>query len=87
MGVLLWVVFGLAVGAATALPTPGRRTAGAAAAMVFLGILGALLGGFVGRAAKLYPRTSHLGGVAMAVAGALVLLALYRAVFARHRIH
>ena len=49
MGILGWIVFGLVVGAIAKLLMPGRDPGGIIVTMV-LGIIGALLGGFLGRA-------------------------------------
>ena len=48
MGILGWIVFGLVVGAIAKLLMPGRDPGGIIVTMV-LGIVGALLGGFLGR--------------------------------------
>ena len=49
MGILGWIVFGLIVGAIAKLLMPGRDPGGIIVTMV-LGIVGALLGGFIGQA-------------------------------------
>ena len=49
MGILGWIVFGLIVGAIAKLLMPGRDPGGIIITLV-LGIVGALLGGFLGRA-------------------------------------
>ena len=46
MGILGWIVFGLVVGAIAKLLMPGRDPGGIIVTMV-LGIVGALLGGFL----------------------------------------
>jgi uncharacterized membrane protein YeaQ/YmgE (transglycosylase-associated protein family) len=48
-GVLGWIIFGLIVGALAKLVMPGRDPGGIIITMA-LGIAGALVGGFVGRA-------------------------------------
>ncbi len=53
MGILGWIVFGLIVGAIAKLLMPGRDPGGIIVTMV-LGIVGALLGGFIGQALGLY---------------------------------
>jgi uncharacterized membrane protein YeaQ/YmgE (transglycosylase-associated protein family) len=53
MGILGWIVFGLIVGAIAKLLMPGRDPGGIIVTML-LGIAGAVLGGFVGRALGLY---------------------------------
>ncbi|HZS11284.1 MAG TPA: GlsB/YeaQ/YmgE family stress response membrane protein [Nitrospirales bacterium] len=81
IGVLGWIVFGLIVGAIAKLLMPGRDPGGFIITML-LGIAGALIGGYVGRAAGWYgPNDS--AGFLMSVLGAIILLALYRMLFAR----
>src|SRR5262249_26062997 len=78
MTVLGWIVFGLVVGIVAKLLTPGRDPGGFIVT-VLLGVAGALLGGFVGRAAGWY-RDGDPVGLPMAVVGSIVLLVLYRLV-------
>jgi len=79
--VLGWIVFGLIVGAIAKLLMPGRDPGGIIIT-VLLGIAGALVGGFVGQALGWYGPNDNAGFL-MSVAGAIILLALYRAVFVR----
>ena len=53
LGILGWIVFGLVVGAIAKLLMPGRDPGGIIVTML-LGIVGAVLGGFVGRSLGLY---------------------------------
>ncbi|MGH7392391.1 MAG: GlsB/YeaQ/YmgE family stress response membrane protein [Candidatus Rokuibacteriota bacterium] len=76
MDILLWIVFGLVVGIVAKLIMPGRDPGGIIITIV-LGIVGAVLGGWVGRLAGLY-REGEAAGFIMAVIGAVVVLALYR---------
>ena len=76
MGILLWIVFGLIVGAVAKLIMPGRDPGGIIITML-LGIVGALVGGWLGQALGLY-RPDEPAGFIMAVVGAIILLALYR---------
>jgi uncharacterized membrane protein YeaQ/YmgE (transglycosylase-associated protein family) len=62
---------------------PGRDPGGFIVT-ILLGIAGALLGGFVGRALGFYQEGEPAGFI-MAVIGAIVLLAIYRAVIGRRR--
>ena len=82
MDILLWIVFGLVVGAIAKLLMPGRDPGGFILTIV-LGVVGALLGGWVGRVMGLYREGEPVGFV-MAVVGAIILLGLYR-VFMRSR--
>jgi uncharacterized membrane protein YeaQ/YmgE (transglycosylase-associated protein family) len=83
MGILGWIVFGLIVGVVAKFLTPGRDPGGFIVTII-IGIVGALLGGFIGRAVGLYREDDPVGFV-MAVIGAVVLLLLYRLVTGRGR--
>lgn len=76
MGILGWILFGLIVGAVAKLVMPGRDPGGLIVTMI-LGIVGALVGGFIGRALGMYGPNQGAGFV-MSVIGAIVLLAIYR---------
>ena len=76
MGILGWIVFGLIVGAIAKLLMPGRDPGGIIVTMV-LGIVGALLGGFVGRALGMYGANESAGFI-MALIGAVFVLLIYR---------
>jgi uncharacterized membrane protein YeaQ/YmgE (transglycosylase-associated protein family) len=76
MGILGWILFGLIVGALAKLVMPGRDPGGIIVTML-LGIAGAVLGGFVGRAMGLYG-PGEAAGFLMSFVGAVLLLALYR---------
>ncbi len=52
-GILGWIVFGLVVGALAKLIMPGKDPGGIIITML-LGIVGAILGGWIGRAMGLY---------------------------------
>ena len=84
MGILGWIVFGLIVGAVAKLLMPGRDPGGIIVTMV-LGVVGALLGGFIGRALGLYTEGEPAGFI-MAVLGSIAVLLIYRlSVGGRHR--
>jgi uncharacterized membrane protein YeaQ/YmgE (transglycosylase-associated protein family) len=76
MGILSWILFGLVVGVIAKLLMPGRDPGGFIVT-ILLGIAGALIGGFIGRAMGLY-QTNEGAGWLMSILGAIVLLALYR---------
>ena len=82
MSILVWVLFGLVVGVIAKLLTPGREPAGFVMT-ILLGILGSLLGGFIGRAIGLYPSYQSTGGFFMSVLGAVVLVAIYNMAVSR----
>lgn len=75
-GILGWIVFGLVVGALAKLVMPGRDPGGVIVT-ILLGIVGAVLGGWIGRALHMYGPNEPAGFV-MALVGAVVVLALYR---------
>jgi uncharacterized membrane protein YeaQ/YmgE (transglycosylase-associated protein family) len=77
MTILGWILFGLVVGAVAKLLMPGRDPGGIIVTML-LGIAGAVLGGFAGRAMGLYAE-GEAAGFVMALLGAIVLLVAYRA--------
>ena len=76
MGILSWILFGLVVGVIAKLLMPGRDPGGFIIT-ILLGIAGALIGGFVGRALGFYGENQGAGWI-MSILGAIVLLALYR---------
>lgn len=81
ISILGWIVFGLIVGAIAKLLMPGRDPGGFIVT-ILIGIAGALLGGFLGRALGLYG-PQDVAGFVMSLIGAIVLLLLYRLVIAR----
>jgi uncharacterized membrane protein YeaQ/YmgE (transglycosylase-associated protein family) len=76
LGVIGWIIFGVIVGAVAKLLMPGRDPGGFIVTML-LGIAGALLGGFLGRALGWY-REGEPAGFLMSIVGAIILLAIYR---------
>ena len=83
LGWIGWIIFGLIVGIVGKFLMPGRDPGGFIVT-ILLGIAGALLGGFVGRALGFYQEGEPAGFI-MAVIGAILLLAIYRAVIGRRR--
>ncbi len=81
MEILSWILFGLVVGALAKLVMPGKDPGGIIVT-ILLGIAGALLGGFLGRALGLYEAGESAGWIA-AFVGALLLLVIYRMVAGR----
>ncbi len=76
MAILSWILFGLVVGIIAKLLMPGRDPGGFIIT-ILLGIAGALLGGFIGRAMGLYGPNESAGWI-ISILGAIVLLVLYR---------
>jgi uncharacterized membrane protein YeaQ/YmgE (transglycosylase-associated protein family) len=83
MGIIGWIIFGLIVGIVAKFLMPGRDPVGFVITTV-LGIVGAVLGGFLGRAVGWYGPNDPVGFL-MAVLGAIVLLVGYRMVARRPR--
>jgi uncharacterized membrane protein YeaQ/YmgE (transglycosylase-associated protein family) len=81
MSVIGWIVFGGLVGVVAKLLMPGRDPGGFIVTIV-LGIVGALLGGYIGHALGIYQGNDPVGFV-MAVIGSIILLVLYRFVARR----
>ena len=83
MGIIAWIVFGLIVGVVAKFLMPGRDPGGFVVT-ILLGIVGAIVGGFLGRAVGWYGPDDPAGFV-MAVLGAMVLLIGYRLIARRPR--
>ena len=82
-GILGWIIFGLIVGVIAKLLMPGRDPGGFIVTTV-LGIVGAVLGGYAGRAFGMYgPNDS--AGIFMSFLGAVVVLFIYRLAVGRGR--
>lgn len=82
-GILGWIVFGLIIGVIAKLVMPGRDPGGIIVT-ILLGIVGAVLGGYIGQATGMYgPNQS--AGVFMSILGAVVVLFIYRLVVGRRR--
>ena len=82
-GIIGWIFFGLIVGIIAKLLMPGKDPGGLIVTVI-LGIAGALLGGFLGRALGMY-QEGQPAGFFMAVIGSILLLFLYR-MFMRRRV-
>jgi uncharacterized membrane protein YeaQ/YmgE (transglycosylase-associated protein family) len=74
----LWtLIIGLVVGAIAKLLMPGRDPGGVIVTML-IGVAGALLAGFLGRALGWYNNPSEGPGIIASLIGAMILLLLYR---------
>lgn len=91
LDILGWVLFGLIAGAIAKMVMPGRDPGGVIVTMV-LGIIGSLVGGFIGRALLGYgtindagdlSRPGFLMSLVLAVAGSVILLGIYRLIRGR----
>jgi len=81
MHIIGWVVFGLVVGIVAKFLMPGRDR-GDFGVTALIGMVGAVLGGFVARLIGLYQDGDPVGFV-MAVVGSIILLAVYRLTIGR----
>jgi uncharacterized membrane protein YeaQ/YmgE (transglycosylase-associated protein family) len=82
MNLILFLIFGLVVGALARLIVPGREPGGWLTSLV-VGVAGAFLGGFAGRALGVYENDVTTGGFVMSLIGAIILVAIYHAVMRR----
>ena len=78
-----WLVAGLVIGVLAKLVMPGDDPGGIIVT-ILIGIVGAMVGGGVGRALGLYAPGQPAGWL-MSILGAVILLFLYRQVFGRTR--
>ena len=82
MGIIGWIIFGLVVGVVAKFLMPGRDPGGFIIT-ILLGIVGALVGGMLGRAVGWYGPNDG-AGFFMALLGSILLLVLYRVFTRRH---
>ena len=84
MGIIGWLILGLLAGAIAKLILPGRQGGGWIITLV-LGVVGALLGGFIGSAIFGVGVDSFfdLSTWLLAIGGALIVLVIYGAVTGR----
>jgi uncharacterized membrane protein YeaQ/YmgE (transglycosylase-associated protein family) len=86
LAVLGWIVFGLIAGLIAKAIMPGKDPGGAIVT-ILIGIVGAVIGGFIGRALFGYGAAERSGDInqpgffmslLLSVVGAIILLAVYR---------
>jgi uncharacterized membrane protein YeaQ/YmgE (transglycosylase-associated protein family) len=77
MGILWTLIIGLVVGAIAKFLMPGKDPGGFIVTML-IGVAGALVAGFLGRALGWYANPGEGPGIIASVIGALLLLLLYR---------
>jgi uncharacterized membrane protein YeaQ/YmgE (transglycosylase-associated protein family) len=82
-GIIGWIVIGGIAGAIAKLLMPGRDPGGCIITVI-LGIAGALLAGWLGKALGWYDAGEGAGFIA-AIVGAFILLFIYRLVAGRRR--
>lgn len=81
MSILWAAIVGLIVGALAKAIMPGRDPGGILVTMI-IGVVGSLLGGWLGRALGFYD-AGEGAGFLMSLIGAILLLAIYRAIAGR----
>ena len=82
MGIIAWILLGLFAGAIARTLIPGRTEPGGCIGTTAIGILGALLGGFLASAIGI-GKLGHffdLGTWLIAIAGSAILLLIIRAI-------
>jgi uncharacterized membrane protein YeaQ/YmgE (transglycosylase-associated protein family) len=84
MGLLWTLLIGLVVGALAKLFMPGRDPGGFIITML-LGVAGAFLAGYLGKALGFY-QPGHAPGLIASILGAMLLLLVYRLVARRRRV-
>ena len=82
-GIIGWIVIGLLAGGIAKLLMPGKDPGGCIIT-ILLGIAGALLAGFLGRAIGWYEPGDGAGFIA-AIVGAFIILLVYRLISGRRR--
>ncbi len=83
MSIIWTLIVGLICGALAKLVMPGKDPGGIIVTML-LGVAGAFVGSFIGRALGLY-ETNEGAGWIMSILGAIALLGIYRLVIGRRR--
>ncbi len=81
MHFILFLIFGLVVGALARLIVPGREPGGWVVSML-LGVVGSFAGGMLGRALGMYQEGEPAGFV-MSLIGAIILVVGYHAIASR----
>jgi uncharacterized membrane protein YeaQ/YmgE (transglycosylase-associated protein family) len=81
MSLILFLVFGLVVGALARLIVRGREPRGWVISMI-IGVVGSFLGAFLGRALGWY-REGQPAGFVMSLLGAVILVIAYHAISRR----
>jgi uncharacterized membrane protein YeaQ/YmgE (transglycosylase-associated protein family) len=84
MGIIYWLLIGLAAGAIAKAVTPQKERTGWLSS-ILIGIVGSMVGGFVGRLTGLsYMMGSGLlGSLILATGGAILVLFIYHSLAAR----
>jgi uncharacterized membrane protein YeaQ/YmgE (transglycosylase-associated protein family) len=83
-GIVATLIVGLIVGALAKLFMPGRDPGGIIVT-ILLGVAGAFIAGFLGRALGWYRDPAEGPGILASVIGAMILLGIYRLAIGRRR--
>jgi len=81
-GVLAWIIIGFLAGGIAKMLMPGRDPGGCVVT-ILLGIAGAMVAGFLGRAIGWYDNPNDGAGFLAAIVGAVLILFVYRLVLKR----
>ncbi|MDF1811266.1 MAG: GlsB/YeaQ/YmgE family stress response membrane protein [Verrucomicrobiales bacterium] len=85
MGILSWIILGLVAGMLAKFIMPGKDPGGFIITTI-LGVLGAMLGGWIGTLLGFGSVTGfNIMGLVLAIGGALLLLFAYRIIKGRRR--
>ena len=84
MNLILFLLFGLIVGALARFIVPGREPGGWIVS-ILIGVAGSFIGGFLGRALGFY-REGEPAGFVMSLLGAVLLVVAYHAIAGRRRL-
>ena len=84
MSILWMIIIGFVIGLVARAIMPGRDPAGFIVTVV-LGIMGSFIAGFLGQSMGLYNQGEPAGFIA-SVVGAIIVLAIYRAVIGRRSV-
>ncbi len=81
MNIILFIIFGLVIGAIAKLIMPGKDPGGIIVTAI-IGMAGSLIGGFLGRY-LLGRGEDYTAGWLMSILGAIIVLAVYRVIAER----
>lgn len=86
MGIISWIIFGLVAGALAKWIMPGDNEPQGCIMTMILGIVGAVVGGFIGSNVMHFEYSNwSLSGFFWAVGGAIIVLLIYGAIFGRKK--
>ena len=87
MYIIGWILFGLLVGVLARLFVPGPSDFRGCLPTVLLGMIGSVVGGFIGRGLGMYhDQPIHGGGIVMSILGAVLVLVVYQSTIGRRHV-